>query len=65
LRRELAECLELLAFGYAFQGDYRSALEPARRWVALDPMAEPAQRLLMKLYAWSGQPAAAAHVYRD
>src|SRR5258708_30745252 len=54
LRRELAECLELLAMGYAHQGDYRSALEPARRWVALDPLHEPAQRLLMKLYARSG-----------
>jgi predicted ATPase/DNA-binding SARP family transcriptional activator len=65
LRRELAECLELLALGYALQGDYRSALEPARRWVALDPLHEPAQRLLMKLYAWSGQPAAAVRVYQE
>src|SRR5579859_2349136 len=65
LRRELAECLELLAMGYALQGDYRSALEPARRWVALDPLHEPAQRLLMKLYAWSGQPAAAVRVYLE
>ncbi len=65
LRRELAEGLELLAMGYALQGDYRSALEPARRWVALDPLHEPAQRLLMKLYAWSGQPAAAARVYQE
>jgi DNA-binding SARP family transcriptional activator len=65
LRRELAECLELLAMGYALQGDYRSALEPARRWVALDPLHEPAQRLLMKLYAWSGQPAAALRVYQE
>ncbi len=65
LRRELAECLELLAMGYALQGDYRSALEPARRWVALDPLHEPAQRLLMKLYAWSGQPAAAVRVFQE
>ena len=65
LRRELAEGLELLAMGYALQGDYRSALEPARRWVALDPLHEPAQRLLMKLYAWSGQPAAAVRVYQE
>jgi predicted ATPase/DNA-binding SARP family transcriptional activator len=65
LRGELAECLELLAMGYAHQGDYRSALEPARRWVALDPLHEPAQRLLMKLYAWSGQPTAAIRVYQE
>lgn len=65
LRRELADCLELLAMGYVHQGDYRSALEPARRWVALDPLHEPAQRLLMTLYAWSGQPAAAVRVYQE
>jgi predicted ATPase/DNA-binding SARP family transcriptional activator len=65
LRRDLAECLELLSMGYALQGDYRSALEPARRWVALDPLHEPAQRLLMKLYAWSGQSAAAVRVYQE
>ena len=65
LRRDLAECLELLSMGYALQGDYRSALEPARRWVALDPLHEPAQRLLMKLYAWSGQRAAAMRVFQE
>ena len=65
LRRELAEMLEALTTGYAAEGDYRAALEPARRWVALDPLHEPAQRMLIKLYAWAGQSAAAQRAYLE
>ncbi|MCC7358876.1 MAG: AAA family ATPase [Anaerolineales bacterium] len=65
LRRELAETLEALTTGYAAEGDYRAALEPARRWVALDPLHEPAQRALIKLYAWAGQSAAAQRAYLE
>lgn len=65
LRRELAEALEALTRGYAAEGDYRAGLEPARRWVALDPLHEPAQRMLIKLYAWAGQSAAAQRAYQE
>jgi predicted ATPase/DNA-binding SARP family transcriptional activator len=65
LRRDLAAVLEGLARGYGADGDYRAALEPARRWVALDPLHEPAQRTLMRLYALAGQPTAAQRAYLE
>lgn len=40
-------------------GDVDQALAQARRWVALDPLQEPAQRALMQLLAESGQRAVA------
>lgn len=46
------------------QGAYENALPPARRWVALDPLHEPAQRWVMQLYAWSGQLSAALRQYQ-
>lgn len=63
LRRELAGALERLANGHAAQGEYEAAIKHARRWVALDPLNEPAHRILMRLYAWSGQRAAALEQY--
>src|SRR4028118_1630659 len=33
--------------------------------MALDPLHEPAHRLLLALYAWSGQRAAALRQYRE
>jgi predicted ATPase/DNA-binding SARP family transcriptional activator len=65
LRRELASALEALTRGYAADSDYRAALEPARRWVALDPLHEPAQRALMKFYALAGHTAAAQRTYQE
>jgi pimeloyl-ACP methyl ester carboxylesterase len=37
----------------------------ALRRLALDPLHEPAQRELMRLYAWAGQPAAALRQYEE
>jgi DNA-binding SARP family transcriptional activator/predicted ATPase len=59
LRRELAAVLESLV---AARVD--SALEHARRWLALDSLHEPAHRALMQLYAEAGQHAAALHQYQ-
>ncbi len=41
------------------------ALHYARRWVAHDPLHEPAHRALMTLYAQAGQPAAALRQYEN
>ena len=50
-------------------GDAGIALEQVlhygRRWVAHDPLHEPAHRALMMLYAQAGQPAAALRQYEN
>ena len=65
LRGELAGALERLVHGHGTRGEYGAALPYARRWVALDSLHEPAHRLLMQLYAWSGQRAAALRQYTE
>ena len=65
LRRDLASTLERLMRGHSGQGDFEPAIGHARRWLALDPLHEPAHRHLMELYAWAGQRAAALHQYRE
>ncbi len=65
LRASLAVILETLAGRYAAGVDFDAALSHARRWLALDPLREEAHRMLMKLYAWSGQRSAALRQYRD
>ena len=65
LRGELAGVLELLARGHGARGDFDAAVEAGRRWLALDPLHEPAHRELMRLYAWSGRRNAALRQYRE
>jgi predicted ATPase/DNA-binding SARP family transcriptional activator len=65
LRRELAAVLQKLAAIQAGQGRFESAIPYARRWLALDPLLEEAQRMLIQLYAWSGQRNAALRQYRE
>jgi predicted ATPase/DNA-binding SARP family transcriptional activator len=65
LRGELAGVLERLSGLLADQGAYAPAIIHARRWVALDPLHEPAQRRLMRLYAQAGQRAAAIRQYQE
>lgn len=65
LRLELAAALEKLAQGLAGHGDHAAALTYARRWLALDPLHEPAQRLVMQLHAGAGDRAAAIRQYRE
>ena len=65
LRRELAGALERLALGLAARGEWEAAIVHARRWLSLDHLHEPAHRLLLALYAWSGQRAAALRQYRE
>lgn len=65
LRRAAAGALAGLARGYRALGQAEPAIAAARRWVALDPLHEPAQRELMKLYAQAGQRSAALRQYYD
>ncbi len=45
-------------------GELELALLSARRWLALDPLHEPAHQTLMRLYAWTDQRGAALRQYR-
>ena len=64
-RRDLAGALERLARSLAATGATERALAAGRRWLELDPLHEPAHRLLMELLARGGEPAAAIHQYHD
>ena len=65
LRRELAGTLEKLVRHHSAQCEYEIATVHARRWLALDPLHEPAHRDLMQLYAATGQRAAALRQYQE
>ena len=49
LRHQLANTLEQLSAHYSTVGEYEAAITYARRWLALDPLHEPAHRRLMTL----------------
>jgi DNA-binding SARP family transcriptional activator/predicted ATPase len=63
LRQSLASALERLVGLLTSRADYDTAIPHARRWVALDPLHEPAHYQLMQLYARAGQQAAAMRQY--
>ncbi|HWQ15893.1 MAG TPA: BTAD domain-containing putative transcriptional regulator, partial [Roseiflexaceae bacterium] len=65
LRQQLAALLPQLAAWHAGRGEHGAALGFARRWLALDPLHEPAQREVMRLYALAGQQAAALRQYEE
>lgn len=65
LRHRLAGGLERLVEALAGQGRLEEAAEQARRWVALDPLHEPAHRWLMTVHAWAGDRGAALRQYRE
>jgi len=65
LRERLAGALQRLADHYEGAQAYDAALPYARRLLALDPLHEPAQRRLMRLYALDGQQAAALRQYQE
>jgi predicted ATPase/DNA-binding SARP family transcriptional activator/Tfp pilus assembly protein PilF len=67
LRRDLAGALERLAglLGRSAEESTGQAIGYARRWLALDPLDEAAHRLLMQLYARSGQRQAALQQYQE
>jgi DNA-binding SARP family transcriptional activator len=63
--RQLAAVLERLARGQLAARAWDQAAGTARRWLGLDPLHEPAHRLLMEVLARSGEAAAALAQYRD
>lgn len=65
LRGDLSRILERLARTSLLQGEPEAGIQFARRWLGLDPLHEPAHRLLMELYARAGQQAAALRQYRE
>jgi predicted ATPase/DNA-binding SARP family transcriptional activator len=65
LRRNLADALQQLIEWEISQQEFVAAGELARRWLALDPLHEPAHRRLMQIYAWSGQQSAALRQYEE
>jgi predicted ATPase/DNA-binding SARP family transcriptional activator len=65
LRRSLTRVVEQLALSHETRNQANEAISYARRWLALDPLHEPAHRLLMQLYASSGQQAAARRQYEE
>lgn len=54
LRQSLAEALQWLIGWHTQRGEYGQGVEYARRWLALDPLHEPAQRALMRAYHQNG-----------
>jgi DNA-binding SARP family transcriptional activator len=64
LRRELAYTLRRLCDFYGDTADYEAALEHANHWLMLDPLHEPAHRMLMRLYAANGQRTEAIRQYQ-
>jgi DNA-binding SARP family transcriptional activator/tetratricopeptide (TPR) repeat protein len=65
LRRELTGALARLAARLEGAGQCSSALVHVRRWLSLDPLHEPAHRALIRLYALTGDRAAALVQYRQ
>lgn len=65
LRESQAHVLVQLVQVYQAQGDFEAAIPYARRWLALDPLHEPAHRRLMQLYDQTGQQAAALRQYEE
>lgn len=63
LRRGLSEALERLTRGHSARREWAAAIEFGQRWVTLDPLHEAAHRLLMQVYVWSGERAAALRQY--
>src|SRR5205085_4598819 len=59
LRQQLAGALGRLVAHRIDDGDLDAASGRARRWLSLDGLHEPAHQALIRLYAWSGQRAAA------
>jgi DNA-binding SARP family transcriptional activator/Tfp pilus assembly protein PilF len=65
LRRELADALELLVDAHAARSEHERAILLARRWLALNPLHEPAHRRLIELYTLNGERDAALRQYRE
>ena len=64
LRHDLADALQMLVEDYVALEQTSSAIPYAQRLITLDPMNEPANRMLMELYARTDQTPAAIKQYQ-
>ncbi len=64
LRIQAGAAFQRLAMARAASGDYSGALRAVHSWIELDPLHEPAYRLLMLLSAWDGDRPGAVEAYR-
>jgi len=65
LRRKLNNALERVINCYTANKQFEQAISYAQRWLALEPLHEPAHRQLMQLYVWVDQPTAALRQYQE
>jgi DNA-binding SARP family transcriptional activator/pimeloyl-ACP methyl ester carboxylesterase len=65
LRQLFSQVLVQLVRAHQERAEFRLAIEYGRRWLALDPLNEPAHRQLMQLYALTGQKATALRQYQQ
>jgi predicted ATPase/DNA-binding SARP family transcriptional activator len=65
LRQKMAIALQYLVRWYTYNRAFSEAIRYCRRWLAMDPLHEPAHRELMRLYAYDGQIAAALRQYQE
>jgi ATP/maltotriose-dependent transcriptional regulator MalT/DNA-binding SARP family transcriptional activator len=63
-RTQYAYYLEKLSLAHAYVKNWEKALQYSRKWVALDPLNEAAQRMLIQQYALSGNRNAALSQYQ-
>ena len=64
-RHNLARLLETLVRCASDAQEWAAAIDYARRWLAIDPLHEPAHRQLMQLYAFDRQRSAAIRQYQE
>jgi DNA-binding SARP family transcriptional activator len=64
LRQSLARGLQRLVAARIAAGKLARAADHARRWLALDPLHEPAHQAIIRLHGWSGERSAAMRQYR-
>ncbi len=65
LGQKFINALERLVSGYVANGDFKSAIGIAQRWLSIDPINETAHRNLMQLYAWDGDRATSLRQYQQ
>jgi len=63
-RIQAGVAFQRLAIARAASGNYSGAISAVHRWIDLDPLHEPAYRLLMLLHAWDGDRPGAVEAYR-
>jgi hypothetical protein len=65
LRRTYVDVLQRLVLAISREGNLKAAIDYTRRWLAVDPLHEPAHRQLMQLYTQTGERTLALRQYRE